>query len=813
MALRPSLRTSMPVLLLVLVAGLFTGTETARLAGRQEVRETRAQKLPADPTPRQAKPKRELPSKLFESVRITPRVEMVLPPVELAAILDEDQRNAARGIKAHRIGIHRPARVLTTEHGEWTNLKDGGRVWVFALKSPAALGLRVEVHALRLPPQAALFLYSPDDPHTVFAFTDRGPRQGDAFWAPLVVGDTVYFELHDPAPNGKQQPGPLVEIQTISHIYRHPLAKLEQPKAGACNIDATCDAAWASDGGAVGRITFSTGGGTGVCTGTMLNNLSADFSPIFLTANHCIDTEAEAASAEVYWFYRTATCGGVPPSLATVPRSTGARLLAGRSRSALTDFTLLEILGVAPRTVTLAGWTATDPPVGGAIVGLHHPQGEFLRIAYGSTQANTSTNFHRLLWSQGTTEPGSSGSAIFNPAHQVVGQLWGGAASCANPSGIDEYGKLSQSFPVMVNASGQNYLQVGLGDDPLEHNDSRGAPFATGSATFSNLVVKVQDEDWFRITVPPNHFLLIDVTLTNLHGDVDLELFQGAGATPVATSLGNADTEQIQFQNGGATTDYFLRAFLDDDLRNTYHLTITVSAGAPQTAQLTVVRSGSGTVSSVPAGILCPTDCTENYLVGTMVTLTATPDPGTSFAGWAGGCATINSNTCTVDMSVNRTVTASFGIPAPPNDNYANATVVNLVGNTYSNTVNTINATSEGLDPAVSCVPSHSRSVWYRLTVASSGSVSANTFGSNFDTVLSVFTGSPGSFSQVTCNDDSSSTLQSSVTFPVTAGTTYRFFITSYTSTSGGSLTLTVNSTVGSTGARKRSGQVISNDE
>jgi hypothetical protein len=802
----------MPVLLLVLVVGLFTRTETARLSGRQQIPETRPQKLPAEPAPRPAKPKRELPSKIFDNVRITPGVEMVLPPVELAAILDEDQRNAARGVKPRRIGIHRPARVLTTEHGEWINLSKGGRVWVFALKSPAALGLRVEVRALRLPPQATLFLYSPDDPDKVFAFMDRGPRQGDAFWAPLVVGDTVYFELHDPAPNGKQQPGPLLEIQTISHIYRHPLATLEQPKAGACNIDATCDPAWTSDGGAVGRITFSTTGGTGTCTGTMLNNTSGDFSPVFLTANHCIDTEAEAASAEVYWFYRTATCGGVPPSLASVPRSTGARFLAGRSRSALSDFTLLEILGVAPRTVTVAGWTATDPPVGSAIVGLHHPQGEFLRIAYGSTQTNTSTNFHRLLWSQGTTEPGSSGSAIFNPAHQVIGQLWGGAASCSNPSGIDEYGKLSQSFPVMVNGSGQNYLQVGLGDDPLEDNDSRGTPFATGSATFSNLVVKVQDEDWFRITVPPNHFLLIDATLTNLHGDVDLELFQGAGSTPVAASLGNTDTEQVQFQNGGATTDYFLRVFLDNDLRNAYHLTITVSTSVPQTALLTVMRSGSGAVSSVPGGILCPADCAENYLVGAVVTLTATPDPGSSFAGWA-GCATINGSTCTVSMTGNRSVTAYFGIPPPPNDNYANASVVSLVGNTYSNTVNTTNATNEGLDPVLSCVSSHSHGVWYRLTVVSSGSVSANTFGSDYDTVLSVFTGSPGSFVVVACNDDSSNTLQSSVTFPVTAGTTYRFFITSYQSTSGGSLTLTVNSTVGSIGARKRSGQVISNEE
>jgi hypothetical protein len=72
--------------------------------------------------------------------------------------------------------------------------------------------------------------------------------------------------------------------------------------------------------------------------------------------------------------------------------------------------------------------------------------------------------------------------------------------------------------------------------------------------------------------------------------------------------------------------------------------------------------NGVGTVTSSPAGISCGSDCTENYAVGTIVTLTATPAPGFIFAKWSGGGCS-GTGTCIVTMNADKTVTATFVTP------------------------------------------------------------------------------------------------------------------------------------------------------
>src|SRR5580704_7047285 len=83
---------------------------------------------------------------------------------------------------------------------------------------------------------------------------------------------------------------------------------------------------------------------------------------------------------------------------------------------------------------------------------------------------------------------------------------------------------------------------------------------------------------------------------------------------------------------------------------------------------LTVTNNGTGlgSVTSNPSGIDCGHTCSAAFRPGTQVTLTATPGSNSSFAGWSGGGCSGNSSTCTLILSANTQVSASFGATTIP---------------------------------------------------------------------------------------------------------------------------------------------------
>ena len=108
-------------------------------------------------------------------------------------------------------------------------------------------------------------------------------------------------------------------------------------------------------------------------------------------------------------------------------------------------------------------------------------------------------------------------------------------------------------------------------------------------------------------------------------------------------------------------------------------LGITVTANfavAPNTFPLTVLKAGTGTgtVTSAPAGIDCGADCSESYTQGSVITLTPTPDAGSTFTGWSGACT--GTGACVVTMNASQSVTATFDTQTFP----LNVTIEGLGG-------------------------------------------------------------------------------------------------------------------------------------
>ena len=127
--------------------------------------------------------------------------------------------------------------------------------------------------------------------------------------------------------------------------------------------------------------------------------------------------------------------------------------------------------------------------------------------------------------------------------------------------------------------------------------------------------------------------------------------------------------------------------------------------------------------------------------------------------------------------------------PLPPNDNFANATVIQGVADATLG--NSTGASIEVGEPVI--LPSDSgggggRSVWYRWTSPVNGSATFDTEGSGYDTILAVSTGnSLGGLTRLSVNDDLApgETTASRVTFSVTAGTTYQLVIDGYNNGAG----------------------------
>ncbi len=129
-------------------------------------------------------------------------------------------------------------------------------------------------------------------------------------------------------------------------------------------------------------------------------------------------------------------------------------------------------------------------------------------------------------------------------------------------------------------------------------------------------------------------------------------------------------------------------------------------------------------------------------------------------------------------------------LASPPDDNCSAATVIPAAPQTDFQS--TAGATTEGTDPTPPCGNgSEAKTVWYRFTApASGGALTVDTFGSDYDTILSAWSGVCGQFTAWPggCNDDFG-TSQSQISVPVPGGQTLYLMVSAYFG-DGGSLVL-----------------------
>lgn len=135
-------------------------------------------------------------------------------------------------------------------------------------------------------------------------------------------------------------------------------------------------------------------------------------------------------------------------------------------------------------------------------------------------------------------------------------------------------------------------------------------------------------------------------------------------------------------------------------------------------------------------------------------------------------------------------LSAGVALAAPPgNDAIANATVIGSVP--YTDAIDTSEATTAPDDPVCA---GQGPTIWYVYTAPADQRLLADTFGSSYDTTLSVYSGSLGDLEQIDCNDDAQG-LESALVLEATAGTTYYFMVGACCDTPGGDLVFSLDET------------------
>lgn len=310
-------------------------------------------RLPEQSTPLRPVERRELPSRSALEIAPADVPRIILPALDATRLRQErDQRQRlrqqeddqllnrppSRGFRLpepqkQEIGINRDLRLSAVD-GKWFPLP-AARVWMLDITSPGSLTTRLHFTNFALPPGMKLYVSAPGANQEPAEFEDKGQFPSGDFWSPPVAGDTVHVELLDESSSDSPPPADLpFEISGLGHVYDDPMA-YDFGEPALCERDAACYPDWSNVGDSVARILFSNGPYIFACSAVLINNLTGDFSPLLLTANHCISTDALAHTVTAYWFYKSSSCNGpanvnqalistMPPSLPPTRRSTTA---------------------------------------------------------------------------------------------------------------------------------------------------------------------------------------------------------------------------------------------------------------------------------------------------------------------------------------------------------------------------------------------------------------------------------------------------------------------------------------------------------
>lgn len=378
----------------------------------------------------------------------------VLPTLNTAQYQQEDEARGGNRFAAALNVDYRPS-----SHGTWTELENGTQVWRMQIQVPDAQGLTIFYDRLDWAPNSELYVYEPNGRQVLGAFSPESLGDRQRFLTGLILGDRVVIEYRVPQ-NTSRQPFRIWRIDAAYRDVEKDLLSFGFGSADPCHDNIACPIAsdWQQERAAVARVMQVVEGGSGFCTGTLINNTAEDGRLLLMTAFHCMDGYVPLYDLWRFDFEYAAPSCAAANAEPFYPSVLGCDFLAGRRAN---DFLLLDLFpeDAANLNLYFVGWDRNDaPPNSGTVIS--HPRGDLKKISFSASPSTifngpidwgngvrTPPNHHFFTtYSDGKIEPGSSGAVLLNQDHRAVGVLQGsnGTEDCDASEGF--FGRLSLAW-------------------------------------------------------------------------------------------------------------------------------------------------------------------------------------------------------------------------------------------------------------------------------------------------------------------------------------------------------------------------------
>jgi lysyl endopeptidase len=352
----------------------------------------------------------------------------------------EDAEDGLLKNKPYRFAYNKEVNISVSDHGKWTNLHNGDRVWMVGLRSEGAHSITVSFKDFNIPAGSYVYVYNSDHSDYLGPLSWDDNISSDHFNLRPVNGDEIVVEYYEPIENYGQ--GKL-KIGSISHAYR----ELQSMEFGdrSC-IELFEDKNYPEFTNLSSSVMMMlVDESTRAASGILVNNTRNDGTPYFLTTVNALIGDPST------WVF---IVNFTSERYSTNPEDCFSRALIGAEvlyTDQVSGIALLKLKDAPLREwrTYYSGWDF-DALYAGKYSCLQHSLGRMQSIAtlYGLPQETTWDNWKVLElegWDSGNTFSGSVGSPLFNSRGLLVSHYLGGNSEC-NSHGEEYFCRVNESW-------------------------------------------------------------------------------------------------------------------------------------------------------------------------------------------------------------------------------------------------------------------------------------------------------------------------------------------------------------------------------